>query len=216
LQPALPHAAGQEIHCDSDDDKHHHPPGSQRRASRSALVWLSPPDGVRLVPSLGLAATPPALKAVWLAAPNLRPAALIRLRWRYARCGSRMVPGVPGDAMGGGAASATRALRTAPRGRCPAAPRPRPGRPVGPPPYSDPRHAGAAHRGAGALNPLAAPRSKRRGHRGDPPRGTAHSWRSAWRVPTGAASRCAARRGHRPRRPRAAHRAATDGHDSGP
>ena len=36
-----------------------------------------------------------------------RQAALIRLRWRYARCGSRMVPGVPGDAIWGGAASAT-------------------------------------------------------------------------------------------------------------
>ena len=81
-----------------------------RMAAASISISFSvaqSPDGVRLVPSMGLAATPPASKAVWLAAPNLRPAALIRPRWRYARCGSRMVPGVPGDAIWGGAASAT-------------------------------------------------------------------------------------------------------------
>jgi hypothetical protein len=169
------------------------------------------PDGVRLVPSMGLAATPPASKAVWLAAPNLRPAALIRLRWRPMR-----KPHGAGCARGrDGAASATRALRTAPARQMPRrAPSAfRSPRRASSLLRSPPRRCGAS--GCRGSEPLAAPRSKRRGHRGDPPRGTAHSWRSAWRVPTGAASRCAARRGHRPRRPRAAHRAATDGHDSG-
>ena len=109
--------------------------------------------------------------------PSLRPAALIRLRWRYARCGSRMVPGVPGDAIGAEqhqprswrcdftAGALNSHSRQMPR-RAPSASRsPRRASSLL---RSPPRRCGAS--GCRGSEPLAAPRSKRRGHRGDPPR----------------------------------------------
>ena len=66
--PALPHAAGQKAHRDSDDGAPS-PPRSRRRTSRPALAWLGPLRWqAPLPPSMHLAANATCIKAVWLAA----------------------------------------------------------------------------------------------------------------------------------------------------
>jgi hypothetical protein len=78
--PALPCAAGQIPRRHSDDGEYRRHLGWQRRPSRTALAWLSPPRWLRLVPSSragwqgsGTAGASPrgnatCIKVVWLAA----------------------------------------------------------------------------------------------------------------------------------------------------